>query len=52
MREILFIDVSPVALSVIAALGATATLAIFVWHPPWRQKRPRHLSVSDRGCRE
>jgi hypothetical protein len=52
MREILFIDVSPVALSVIAALGATATLAIFVWHPPWRQKRPRRPSVSDRGCRE
>jgi hypothetical protein len=49
MREILFIDVSPVALSIIAALGATATLAIFVRHPPWRQKRPRPPSVSVRG---
>jgi hypothetical protein len=49
MREILFIDVPPVALSIIAALGAIATLAIFVRHPPWRQKRPRAPSVSDGG---
>ena len=39
MRQILFLDVSPLVLSIITALGAAVTLAVFVWHPPRRSTR-------------
>lgn len=38
LREMLFLDVAPELLSIIAALGAVVTLGVFIWHPP-RQRR-------------
>jgi len=39
MRDILFLDVSPIVLSVVTALGAAATLTIFILHPPRKREQ-------------
>jgi hypothetical protein len=49
MRQILFLDVSPLVLSVITALGAAATLAVFVRHLPRQPKRALSQTVRDPG---
>ena len=36
MREVLFIDLDPFVMSLIAGAGAVATLVIFISHPPRR----------------
>ena len=37
MREILFIDVDPLILSILTGALALGTVIIFIWHPPRRK---------------
>lgn len=39
LDKLLFWNVNPVILSLISALGALATVVIFIFRPPWRKYR-------------
>ena len=41
VRAVLYLDVSPTILSIIAGVGALATIVIFVMHPPWEETNRR-----------
>lgn len=41
IREILYVDVDPLILSLVTAAGALVTVLIFVFRPPWRSRTAR-----------
>ncbi len=47
LRDILFLDVSPELLSIIAGLGAVVTLSVFIWHPPRRMPAQKNHAHRD-----
>ena len=47
LREVLFLDVSPVLLSIVSAAAAAFTLAVFIWHPPRKRINMRAGELSE-----